>query len=78
MTPSTRVRIATAPPLTEKVNPVGPTLTVGEVTCTTSSSVTPASREPVGTGKAASSAVIWVPMLSLDLPIRCDAVAAKR
>jgi hypothetical protein len=66
MRPSTRVRIATAPPLTEKVNPVlvAPSASV-TVTCTTSSSVTPkpAHRVPVGTrSKAVSSAVIWVPI----------------
>jgi hypothetical protein len=52
MTPSTSERIATAPPLTETVNPVpiAPSASV-TVTWTTSSSVTPkpAHRVPVGT-----------------------------
>jgi hypothetical protein len=66
MRPSTRVRIAAAPPLTEKVNPVpvAPSSSV-MVTCTTSSSVTPkpAHRVPVGTrSRAVSSVVIWVPI----------------
>jgi hypothetical protein len=64
--PSTSMRMAAAPPLTEKVNPVPvpPSASV-TVTCTISSSLTPkpAHRVPVGTRtKAVSSAVIWVPI----------------
>ena len=66
MRPSTSERIATAPPLTDKVKPVpvAPSSSV-RVTFTTSSSVTPkpAHRVPVGTrSKAVSSAAIWVPI----------------